>query len=235
MKKICFVCMRKGSKGVKNKNFKKINGIPLYKYTLLQALNSKIFDKVVISTDSEIIYNRYRKKKKSNIHCFFLRPKYLSNNLSGKLSVIQHALKKSELYFACKFDVIFDLDVTSPLRKIDDIKKSYSKFLKEGSNNLFSVCLAKKNPYFNMVEIKNNRLKKVKILKKEVYSRQEAPKVYEMNASIYIWKRNFLLNSNSIFDKFTSYYEMPQSRSVDIDSNSDFLYAQFLLKNKKNI
>ena len=52
-----------------------------------------------------------------------------------------------------------------------------------------------------------------------------------MNASIYIWKRSFLIKSNSIFTKKTSYYEMPQNRSIDIDSISDFKYVEFLMKN----
>ena len=222
--------MREGSKGLKNKNFKKLHGIPLYQHTLNQAINSKIFDQIVISTDSKKIFNKYNKTK---INCFFLRPKNLSNDSVGKLKVIKHALNKSELHFGNKFDIIFDLDVTSPLRNINDIKNSYKKFIREDSNNLFSVCLARKNPYFNMVEIKNNKLKKVKKLKKEVYSRQNCPKVYELNASIYIWKRSCLLKSNTVFTNKTSYYEMPQNRSVDIDSSNDFSYVEFLMK--KNI
>ena len=228
MKKICFICMRQGSKGLKNKNFKKLNDIPLYQHTINQALNSKIFDKIVISTDSKYIFNNFNQK---SVDCFFLRPKSLSSDTIGKLKVIQHALKKSEAYFGHNFDIIFDLDVTAPLRNISDIKNSYKKFIKENANNLFSVCIARKNPYFNMIEIQNNKLKKVKNIKKEVYSRQNAPKVYEMNASIYIWKRSFLIKSNTIFSNKTSYYEMPQNRSIDIDTSSDFSYVEFLINN----
>ena len=231
MKKICFICFREGSKGLKNKNFKIINGLPLYKHTINQAIKSNIFDKIVISTDSKKIYKKYYMNKNTDIYCFFIRPKRLSNDKARKLSVIQHALIKSESYFNCEFDIIFDLDVTSPLRNINDIKNALKIFLNKNSSNLFSVCLSHKNPYFNMVEVNNNKLKKVKILKKEVYSRQNAPKVYDMNASIYIWKRSFLIKSNSIFTKKTSYYEMPQNRSIDIDSISDFKYVEFLMKN----
>ena len=67
----------------------------------------------------------------------------------------------------------------------------------------------------------------------QVYSRQNCPKVYELNASIYIWKRSCLLKSDTVFTNKTSYYEMPQNRSVDIDSSNDFSYVEFLMK--KNI
>ena len=82
-----------------------------------------------------------------------------------------------------------------------------------------------------MIEIKNNYVKVVKN-KKKYNRRQDVPKVYEANASIYIWKREFLINKKSLFTKKTGIYVMPESRSIDIDNMHDFKLVEFLIKNE---
>ena len=224
---LCTICVRSGSKGVKNKNIKKIKGKPLIYYTLNQARKSKLFNNIVISTDSEKILE-YSKKKK-NIDRI-KRPKNLAKDDSPKIPVIRHCLIEMEKRYKKKYDLIFDLDVTSPLRKIYDLKKALNKMIRNKSDNLFSVCLSKRNPYFNAVEFKKNKIKPIKNLMKQITSRQNAPVVYDMNASIYIWKRITLLNSNTVFQKRTSIYIMPEERSLDIDTPLDFKIVEFLLR-----
>lgn len=85
-----------------------------------------------------------------------------------------------------------------------------------------------------MVEIAKKKVKIVKRLKKNVNRRQDSPTVYDMNASIYIWKRKELLNLKLRYDNKTSLYIMPEERSVDIDNNFDWKLAEYILKNKKN-
>ena len=85
-----------------------------------------------------------------------------------------------------------------------------------------------------MFEIVNNKLKKVKKSKKNIYRRQDAPKTYEGNASVYIWDRKSLINFKSHFNKKTVFYEMPENRSIDIDSEFDFQLVKLLLT-KKNV
>lgn len=224
---LCTICVRSGSKGVKNKNIKKIKGKPLIYYTLNQAIKSKLFNNIVISTDSEKILE-YSKKEK-NIDRI-KRPKNLAKDDSPKIPVIRHCLIEMEKRYKKKYDLIFDLDVTSPLRKIYDLKKALNKMIRNKSDNLFSVCLSKRNPYFNAVEFKKNKIKPIKNLMKQITSRQNAPVVYDMNASIYIWKRKTLLNSNTVFQKRTSIYIMPEERSLDIDTPLDFKIVEFLLR-----
>ncbi len=224
---LCTICVRSGSKGVKNKNIKKIKGKPLIYYTLNQARKSELFNNIVISTDSEKILE-YSKKKKNIDH--IKRPKSLAKDDSPKIPVIRHCLIEMEKKYKKKYDLIFDLDVTSPLRKIYDLKKALNKMIRNKSDNLFSVCLSKRNPYFNAVEFKKNKIKPIKNLMKQITSRQNAPMVYDMNASIYIWKRKTLLNSNTVFQKRTSIYIMPEERSLDIDTPLDFKIVEFLLR-----
>ena len=106
--------------------------------------------------------------------------------------MIQHTLRQSEKYFKKDYDIIIDLDATSPLRDVKDIINSYRYFKKKGADILMSGCPSRRNPYFNMVEIANKKLKKVKPLKKDIFRRQDAPKTYDCNASIYIWKKKII-------------------------------------------
>ena len=112
-----------------------------------------------------------------------------------------------------KFDYIVDLDVTSPLRTVNDIKFSFNQFIREKSDNLVTASLSKKNPYFNLIERNNkNILGPSKKITKLILRRQDAPITYDMNGYIYIWKRKKLLNSNKIFNKKTPLYLMEQSK-----------------------
>ena len=225
---LCTICARGGSVGVINKALKKINGKHLIEITINQALKSKVFDEIVVSTDSKKIQKIAIKKGAKS---WFLREKKLSNSYSSKIFAIRDALLKSEIKFKKKFDICVDLDITSPLRKTEDIQNALRLFLRnKRTQNLFSVCEARRNPYFNMVEIKDRQISLVKSSYKNnsILRRQSAPKVFDMNASIYIWKRLRLLKSNKLFSKNTNIYIMPQSRSIDIDSNFDLNLIKYL-------
>ena len=223
--------MRAGSKGVVNKNLKLINNKPLLYYTINQAKKSKIFTKIVVSTDS----NKIAKiSKKYGAEVFFKRPKKMSTSTSPKIPVVRHALIKSEKEFDLKFDYIFDLDVTSPLRTVNDLQKAFKLFKKNNSDNLISATNSNKSPYFNQIEFKKSKYDIVKRIKNFPKRRQDSPKVYDMNASIYIWKRNKLLSSDNLFTNKTSLYLMPPERSCDIDTQLDFEFVNYMiLKNEK--
>jgi CMP-N,N'-diacetyllegionaminic acid synthase len=224
---LCTVCARGGSKGIKDKNLKKLNGEPLILHTLKKALKSKIFDKIVLSSDSKKIIN----VSKKYVDHVIKRPKVFASDKASKLLSIKHALIVSEKYFEKSFDIIFDLDVTSPLREIKDIINAKKKFINSKYNNLVSVCESRKNPYFNMVEKKKNGIKIVKN-KIDFIRRQDAPKIYDLNASIYIWNRRALINNSKIVNNKTGFFVMPKSRSIDIDDEFDFQLIKKLIKKK---
>jgi CMP-N,N'-diacetyllegionaminic acid synthase len=227
MKILCTICARKGSKGLKNKNIKKINGKHLIYYTINQAIKSKIFDEIVVSSDSRMILDL---SNKYGIQNLIFRNKKLAKDNSPKVPVIRNCLEEIEKLKNKKFDTIIDLDVTAPLRKISDIKNALLKFKKEKAVNLFSACNSRKNPYFNVVAWKNGKIKPVINLMKKLTSRQQAPNVYDMNASIYIWQRKTLINYDTIFLDKTSMYLMPEERSIDIDNQFDFKVVSKFLK-----
>jgi len=226
MKILCTICARGGSAGLQNKNIKIIKGLPLIHHTINQAIKSKLFNKIVVSSDSNKILNISNKKK---IDYLIKRSKKLSSSSTPKIPAIRDALIKAEKKFNMKFDYVMDLDVSSPLRNISDIKDSFKKIIKFKKEILFSVCESRKNPYFNMVEEKNGSTTLVK-KKGNFFTRQSSPRVFDMNASIYIWKRKTLLTQNSLFIKNNSFFIMPYERSIDIDCLTDFKLVKHFMK-----
>ena len=122
---LCTICARKGSKGVKNKNLKKINGLTLLEITIKQAIDSKLFNKIIVSTDSKKIESISKRYK---IDLVIRRSKILANDSASKIDVIKDALIKSENHFGFKFDNIIDLDLTTPLRRVIHIKEAFNIF-----------------------------------------------------------------------------------------------------------
>mgnify|MGYP006094866181 CR=1 FL=1 len=227
---LCTICMRGNSKGIKNKNLKTINGKKLLSYTIKAAIDSKIFNEIVVSSDSLKILNASKKLKIKNL---VKRPKKLASDSSGKIPAIKHALIQTEKKLKKKFNYIIDLDATSPLRTKKDIIGAFKKFIQKNADNLVSVTESRKNPYFNIVEVKNSRVQLVKKKSQNILRRQDTPKTYDLNASIYIWKREILLKKKTLYQKKTILYEMPQDRSFDLDNRNDLEIVSFYLKKRK--
>jgi CMP-N,N'-diacetyllegionaminic acid synthase len=229
---LCTICARGGSKGVKNKNIKELHGKPLIVYTIEQAKASGLFDHIVISTDSDDIANI---AKKYGAEVFFKRSAEMASDTAGKFDVIRDAFQRSEEYYNKKFDYLIDLDATAPLRNIEDIVNAYEQFKNDNNDNLITAMPSRKSPYFNLVEQdKNGKVYLSKTLDDAIVRRQDAPKSYDMNASIYIWKRDVILNQNKLFLENTGLYVMPEERSIDIDTELDYKFVEFLMKENNN-
>jgi CMP-N,N'-diacetyllegionaminic acid synthase len=218
--------MRGGSKGVPDKNLRRLLGKPLMAYTIEQALQSGLFKHVVVSTDSQKIAEAARS---FGAEVWFIRPPEMATDSASKLPAIRHALLESEHYFGHKFDVLVDLDVTSPLRLIEDITGAYERFVREDADILITASPSRKNPYFNMVENVNGLIQIVKQFDKQIERRQDAPQVFDMNASIYIWKRKALLEYDTLFTDKTALFVMPEERSVDIDTELDWNIVEYII------
>lgn len=226
MKILGTICARGGSKGVKNKNIKKLLDKPLIAYTIEYFKKWGKIDRIVCSTDSPEIANI---AEKYGADIPYIRPKELAGDHISKLSVLKDLIQFCEKQDNTTYDIIVDLDPTSPLRKRNFLQKAFEKFLNKDANNLYSVCEARKNPYFNMVEVDQNGYAHLCKFS-DAIRRQDAPQVYEMNASIYIYKHDFLINTDSLHSDKTIVYEMPYINSIDIDTELDFLFVEFLLK-----
>ena len=231
---LVMICARGGSKGIPGKNIKPLNGKPLIAYSIDLAKKLEEFFNVSIalSTDSDKI--KLVAKEFCFIETEYIRPNYLANDKAGKLDVFYdiynfHKTKGN------KYDYVLDLDVSSPLRNLNDLLNSF-KMLKQDPSavNLFSVNIAHKNPYFNMVEKdKNGYVNLCKKIDGGVKCRQNAPLVYEMNASFYLFRSRFFEEKErSIFTERTRVYEMDHF-CFDLDSPIDFDFMEFLIINNK--
>ncbi|WP_072213522.1 CMP-N,N'-diacetyllegionaminic acid synthase [Campylobacter coli] len=217
---LCTICARGGSKGVKNKNIRKINKLEMIAYSIIQAQNSKLFKHIVISTDSDEIASV---AQKYGAEVFFKREAHLANDRTAKLPVMRDALLRSEEHFKTCFETLIDLDASAPLRSSLDIKKAYESFVENDNSNLITAVPARRNPYFNLVEIQNNKV--VKSKEGNFTTRQSAPKCY-------VFKRDYLLENDSVFGKNTGLFVMDESTAFDIDSELDFKIVEFLISLK---
>jgi len=234
MRTLITICARGGSKGIPGKNIKTIAGKPLMGYTIdcarkvQQALGNT---DIILSTDSDEII---RVAASLGLETPYRRPAELANDTCGKLDAIDHAWRWAEEYYNCRYDYVLDLDCTAPLRNLEDVLAGFGILEKDAKAlDLFSVSPAARNPYFNMVEQKESGYFDLVKDGSAFTSRQSAPRVYDMNASYYIYRRAFF--EQGLRDPNTPLslvYVMPH-RCFDLDEPVDFDFMEYLLKNGK--
>jgi CMP-N,N'-diacetyllegionaminic acid synthase len=222
---IATICARGGSTGLPGKNVRALHGKPLIAYTIEQALVSVSIDRVFVSTDSEEIAAVARAY---GAEVPFLRPADLATASAAKLPVISH-LVDHVVASGATVDRIIDLDPTSPLRRGEDIEACLT-LLDDATDCVITAYPAEKNPYFNMVELEDGHA----VLSKRgtgdaVVARQQAPAVFAMNASIYVWHRHTLVHG--LWNGRTKIHVMPRERSIDVDSLIDFRLVEMLMEN----
>lgn len=227
---LCTICARGGSKGVKSKNTRPLHGKPLIHHTIEQARASNIFTHIVVNSDSDDILSIA-----SQIDGIELvkRPPEWANDTVSKRPAIRQSVLEIEKKYSTSCDIVIDLDCTSPLRHISDIAQALQQFEENNNDNLITAMPARRSPYFNMVKTtENGEVTLVQKLDKSITCRQDAPPVYDMNASVYIWKRNILFETDELFLKKTGLYVMPEERSIDIDTEMDFKIVEILMAEK---
>lgn len=228
--RICSINVRGGSKGVPGKNLREVAGIPLFGHSVRQAAAAGLFDEVVVSSDSDEILRLAPSFGATGV---VVRPPELATDSAGKVPAIAHSVLETERRIGATFEVCVDLDATSPLRTVDDIHSALRMFDASDAESLITGSEARRNPYFNLVEEKPDGT--VAVSKKpsaEVLRRQDAPRSFDMNGSIYIWRRDSLIREPVVFYPSTILYEMPQERSIDVDSEFDFRLVTWLMEQR---
>jgi CMP-N-acetylneuraminic acid synthetase len=331
--RLCTICARGGSKGVKNKNTRLLDYKPLIAHSILQAKTAKLFEFVAVSSDSPQILDV---AKEWGADYLIQRSDEMASDTAAKLPAIQHCARETERLSGRVFDTFVDLDATSPLRNVADIKGAIHLLESQKISNVITGTPARRSPYFNLVEkdaqgiahlsgVKswkaasvasdisvreaietinqsnlqavfvvdqqkrlvgivsdrdvrqailkqvsledsvqqimnsqptvisekegedrvidmlqethfrfipvvdaNGHITQIKTLNASIVRRQDAPPCYDMNASVYVWNRQTLFNTSSIFTPDTHLFVMPEERSVDIDSELDFKWVEFL-------
>lgn len=218
-----FIFARGGSKGIKNKNIKKINGKPLICYTIEFAIKYKIFDKIFISTDNSEIKKIASKYPVEIIN----RPRKYATDNSAEIDAWKHSLN----YLIKKnyhFNKMIILPVTSPFKSIIDIKKAL-KIYNNKTDIVISITETNRHPAFNMVQIINKYAYLASNTKKKYFNRQQTNPVYDMTTLFYLINPKFLFKNNHIFEGNVKYVVIPKSRSLDIDDEYDLKIAKLIL------
>jgi CMP-N,N'-diacetyllegionaminic acid synthase len=229
--RLCTINVRGGSKGVPGKNSKLLDGIPLLSHSIRQAVSTKKFDLVAVSSDSDELLEIAAKEGAEVIR----RPPDLALDDSPKIPAIVHCVMGAELIWGKSFNTVVDLDATSPLRTPSDIVNAIELLEDSNLQSVFSACHSRRSPYFNLVSMDSGGKWGPAIRASNPPTRrQDSLPTYDMNASIYVWNRDDLVKSQGVFLERTGLYLMPENRSIDIDSQFDFDLVSWLIsRNRK--
>jgi CMP-N-acetylneuraminic acid synthetase len=227
------ICGRGGSKGIPGKNIKNLNGKPLISYTIRHAQEfAKRHSNVdiALSTDDSQIKQT---AEEFGLRTNYIRPHHLADDEAGKMAVLKHLLHYEEQQNKKAYGIVLDLDITSPLRTQQDLDLGLKRLLNDKeAYNIFSVSKPHRNPYFNVVEEKDDGYCKV-VKKSDSLSRQKAPKVYDMNASFYFFRRICFEQSFRSSTTEKSLFYLMDHTCFDLDEPLDFVVMDYLLSQKK--
>ena len=228
---------RGGSKGLPGKNVRPFLGAPLIGFSIYDALQSLRvlpaggYKSLAIDSDSYVILDTAAAYLKED-HILHLRDAALAEDATPKTAAIHKLLHDVEKQQGILYDVVIDLDITSPLRTADDILRTYNHLTGHPFLDLvFTVVPARRNPYFNMVEPDEDGIKVRLVREGNFTCRQDAPKVFEMNASVYAYRAGPLRDfQNLLFDLRSGMAIMRDYGVLDIDSLEDHELMELIYK-----
>lgn len=218
---------RGGSKGIPHKNIKELNGKPLIYYSIDIARGITSDDNICVSTDSDEIIQCV---ENYGLKVPFKRPDELATDYIGTNDVLLHALKFYEEK-GKKINTILLLQPTSPFRRVEHILKAYELYSNE-LDMLVSVRETAANPYYNCFEENENGYLVVSKGDGKLQRRQDAPKAYEYNGSIYIINPSSLKEKGLANMTKIGKYEMDAYYSIDLDTMFDWKMAELMLNEK---
>lgn len=225
VKNIAIIPARSGSKGIPDKNIKELYGKPLIAWTIEAALKSKMYDEVMVSTDSKE-YADISKKYGASVP--FLRSSENSSDTSSSWDAVREVLCNYK-DMGNEFDTFTLLQPTSPLRSAGDITGSFSMMKEKNARTIVSVCETQDSPYTCNTLPKSMSMSDFFIEEYKNTRRQDLPKCYKLNGAIYLSKVDDFLKDGDIYSGGCYAYIMDDKRSVDIDTELDFKIAELLI------
>jgi N,N'-diacetyl-8-epilegionaminate cytidylyltransferase len=224
---IAFIFARGGSKGVPRKNVRLVDGLPLIAYSINTARQSRLVQRVIVSTDDEEIA---RVAQEHGAEVPFMRPAPLATDDSPEWLSWQHAV---QTVGASSFDIFLSVPVTSPLRAVEDLDRTIGA-LDDSADVVITVSEARRNPYFNMVTLDDAGF--ARIVNESAGGptrRQAAPKVFDITTVAYAVRPSFILSNSSLFAGRVKGVTVPEERALDIDTPLDLEIAEFLLHRRR--
>lgn len=225
MRNLAVILARSGSKGLKDKNIKELNGKPLMAYTIEAAVASGKYDTVHVSTDSE----RYAQIARDfGADVPFLRSADLAGDRASSWDALRSVVEEYENR-GKTFDTVTLLQPTSPLRNADDIRGAFELFEEKQADSVVSVCEVEHSPL--LCNVLDDSLSMDGFIDmSKVGRRQELSTYYRINGAIYIQKTKFLMEGASVYGEKSYAYIMDKRKSIDIDDEYDFMIAESLMK-----
>ena len=224
MRNLAIITARSGSKGLKDKNILSLNGKPLLAYSIEVAKDSMVFDEIMCSTDSDE-YATIAKKFGASVP--FLRSSENSSDSAGSLDVVREVLLEY-MRRGMTFDTVCILQPTSPLRTAEDIRNGYKLKSEKNAKTIVGVCETEHSPLWANT-LPESLMMDDFFAKGIPFTRQKMQTYYRVNGALYIIDTESVLHGETIYNSSYAYI-MPQIRSIDIDSEVDFLIAETLMK-----
>lgn len=221
MSNIAVIPARSGSKGLKDKNIKRLKGKPLLAYTIEAALTSGVFDCVHVSTDSES-YAAIAREYGADVP--FLRDAELASDTAGTWETVRAVIRRYK-ELGKEFDNVTLLQPTSPLRDASDIQNAVSIFEEKKADSVISVCEVEHSPKICNTLGENDSMEDF-IDTKTVGRRQDLGTYYRINGAIYIQRMDVLMEEKNLYGQKSYAYIMNKIHSVDIDDAFDFMVAE---------
>lgn len=225
-KYLAIIPARGGSKRLPRKNVLPLAGKPLIAWTIEAALQCSKIDKVVVTSDDDEILAI---AASYSVDCI-KRPAILATDTSTSFDVIKHSLEEYLVYEYCML-----LQPTSPLRTHDHIQEALDQLEARSADAVISVCKTEHSPLWANT-LPNNKSMQSFLCKESLNKRsQELPSYYRLNGALYICRTKKLLEQGTFFLKDNVYaYIMSERSSVDIDTELDFKWTEFLMKQHLN-
>lgn len=228
-KTLFIIPARGGSKGIPDKNIRPFNGVPLICRAIDQARAFANDADICLTTDSERIAETARAH---GLEVPFTRPADLATDGAGTYPVLLHAIN----FYAQQgrqYDRIVLLQPTSPLRRIEDIRKTIDAWNPQ-CDMAVTVCEAATNPYYNAFEVDNDGYLHISKGPGTYTRRQDAPKVWEYNGAVYVITVSSLLRESLSSFKHRIPVEMKREQSIDLDTPLDWTIAETIERQIKS-
>jgi CMP-N,N'-diacetyllegionaminic acid synthase len=213
------IIARGGSVGLPGKNLADIGGRPMIAWSIEAARRSRYLDRTILSTDDRAIMKTARE-----LGCDvpFARPAELADDRAKAENVVLHALDAVDEVF----DIVVLLQATSPMRTAADIDAGLERCIAAGAPACISVQRARKSPYWMMTLDEAGRLKRLLQTDGPSHRRQDLPEVFEPNGAFYAARVPWFREHHTFVGEGTVAYDMPEERSIDIDTPLDLALAR---------
>lgn len=225
---LAIIPARGGSKRLPNKNILKIGSKPLIAWSIEAAKKSKYIDNLIVSTDSQEIYDV---ANKYGANTPFLRPSELAQDDTRSIDVVIHALE----FYKDEYDYVILLQPTSPLRETSDIDGAIEHCFSKDATSVIGVCEVVHSPLWSNTLDASLSMDDFLDDKYNNSRSQDLPTYYRINGAFYMSKAKSVLENETFFVKKNIYaYIMTQDNSADIDTKLDFMVSEALINMKEN-